>query len=53
MVKVKREKSDENPRPKKASKPSRGDTQLEIDVEGNVRESSTANLDAKEIIEID
>lgn len=53
MVKVKREKMDENPRPKKAARPSQGDTQLQLDDDGNVREDSTETLAAREIIEID
>ena len=52
-VKIKREKADENPRPRKVAKPKAGDTRLEIDDEGFVRESSTATLAGSEIIEID
>ncbi|KAK4496758.1 hypothetical protein PRZ48_012741 [Zasmidium cellare] len=53
--KIKRERKDENPRPRKVSRPSNGDTQLELDDEGSFRESSTATLDREEpeIIELD
>lgn len=52
-AKIKRECADQNPRPRKVSRPSAGDTQLEIDDDGRVRESSTATLGGPEVIEID
>jgi hypothetical protein len=53
QIKVKREQADENPRPRKVSRPSAGDTQLEIDDDGRVRESSTPTIAEREVIEID
>ena len=55
MTKIKREKADDNPRPRKVARPSAGDTQLQIDDDGSVREESTATLAAeeREVIEID
>lgn len=53
--KIKRERKDENPSPRKVSRPSAGDTQLELDDDGSVRESSIATLDREEqeVIELD
>lgn len=53
--KIKRERADNNPRPRKVSRPSAGDTQFEIGDDGSVRESSTATLGRQEheIIELD
>ncbi|SMQ55671.1 unnamed protein product [Zymoseptoria tritici ST99CH_3D7] len=55
MVKIKRERKDDNPRSRKAARPSAGDTLLSIDDDNGVRELSTATLqqDEKEIIELD
>ncbi|KAF2160292.1 hypothetical protein M409DRAFT_29147 [Zasmidium cellare ATCC 36951] len=53
--KIKRERADENPRPRKVSRPSAGDVQLELNDEGNFQQSSTASLGRKEqeVIELD
>ena len=53
QVKIKREQADENPRPRKLARPSPGNTQLELDDDGGVRESSTATLEGPVMIEID
>ena len=53
MAKVKREQADENPRPRKVSRPNAGDTQLELDDDGRMRERSTATLEGPLVIEID
>lgn len=54
-LKVKRERQDDNPRPRKAARPSAGASQLEIDDDGDFQESSTApwGFVEHEIIEID
>ncbi|KAK0270073.1 hypothetical protein LTR35_014321 [Friedmanniomyces endolithicus] len=52
-VKVKRERTDENPRPRKVARPSRHSTQLELDKEGGVRESATPTLAEREIVDLD
>ncbi|KAK1057011.1 hypothetical protein LTR74_014470 [Friedmanniomyces endolithicus] len=52
-VKVKRERTDENPRPRKVARPSRHSTQLELDEEGGVRESATPTVAEREIIDLD
>ncbi|KAF2480192.1 hypothetical protein BDY17DRAFT_33815 [Neohortaea acidophila] len=52
-VKVKQEHADDNPRPRKIARPRAGDTQLELDDDGGLRESSTATLQAPEIIVLD
>lgn len=54
-VKIKREKADENPRPRKISRPSAGDTQFEIGDDGGFRQASTSTLapDEKVVIELD
>lgn len=46
---------DDNPRPRKVSRPSAGDTQLQIDDDGNFREASVATLgrEEREVIELD
>lgn len=55
FVKIKRERKDDEDeqRPRKAARPSQGDTQLEVDDDGGVRERSTSTLAAREVIEID
>ncbi|KAK0268971.1 hypothetical protein LTS00_017413 [Friedmanniomyces endolithicus] len=52
-VKVKRERTDDNPRRRKVARSSRHSTQLELDEEGGVRESATPTLAEREIIELD
>lgn len=52
-VKIKREHADDNPRPRKIARPRAGDTQLELDDDGGVREGSTATLPALEVIVLD
>ena len=52
-MKIKRERGDDNPRGRKAARPSRGATQLELDEEGRVREGSTPTLAEIEVIELD
>lgn len=52
-MKVKRERTDDNPRPRKVSRPTRESTQLELDNDGRVRASSTPTLAEQEIIELD
>ncbi|TKA68034.1 hypothetical protein B0A55_08372 [Friedmanniomyces simplex] len=52
-VKIKRERTDENPRPRKVARPTRNSTQLELDDDGGVRESSTPSVVPREIIELD
>lgn len=54
-MKIKREKEDNNPRPRKKARPSVGDTQLEIDDDGGFRERSISTLPAveREVIELD
>ena len=55
MIKVKREATDDSPRPRKKVRPGRGDTQLEFAEDGKVREASTDTLEAagREVIELD
>jgi hypothetical protein len=54
-VKVKRERKDDNPRPRKAARPTTGATLLALDDENGVRELSTATLEneEREVIELD
>jgi len=55
-VKVKRERTDDDPRPRKFARPSAGDALLELEEDGeSFRESSTATLptDEKVVIELD
>jgi len=52
-VKVKRERTDDNPRRRKVARPSRNSMQLELDEEGGVRESATPTFAEREIIELD
>ena len=54
-MQIKRKKIDDNPRPRKVSRPSAGDTQLEISDDGDVREGSTSTLAPAEkvVIELD
>ncbi|KAK4951596.1 hypothetical protein LTR10_010573 [Elasticomyces elasticus] len=41
---IKRERTDDNPRPRKVARPNRASTVLEFDVDNSVRESSTATF---------
>ena len=54
-IQIKREKIDDNSRPRKVSRPSVGDTQLEMSDDGDVREGSTSTLAPAErvVIELD
>ena len=54
-IKVKRERTDDNPRPRKSARPSAGDALLELDDDGEgFRDSSTATLpDERVVIELD
>lgn len=53
-AKIKREKADQNPRPRKIARPSVGSTQLEVRDDGQVRAASTPTLaEEREIIELD
>ncbi|KAI5359904.1 hypothetical protein Slin14017_G094650 [Septoria linicola] len=47
--KIKREREDDNPRPRKVRRPAAGGTQLEIDGAGSFRETSVAGPLAREI----
>lgn len=54
MIKIKRERADDNPRPRKASRPSHGSAQFEIDDDGRVRASSTPTVKVEsEVIELE
>ena len=54
QIKIKRERAeDESTFARKVGVPSQGDTQMEIDDDGEVREESTVNLAAREIVELD
>jgi hypothetical protein len=52
-MKIKREKAEENARPRKVARPMAGDTQLEVDDEGNTHELSISTLAAREVMEIE
>ncbi|KAK3722677.1 hypothetical protein LTR37_002248 [Vermiconidia calcicola] len=55
LAKVKREKSDDNPRRRKKARPNAGDTQLELDDTDSFRRASTDTLPTteREVIELD
>ncbi|KAK3112409.1 hypothetical protein LTR53_011356 [Teratosphaeriaceae sp. CCFEE 6253] len=50
---IKRERTDDSPRPRKVERPMRDSTQLELDDDGQVRETSTPSNAEREIIELD
>ncbi|KAK3109587.1 hypothetical protein LTR53_016998 [Teratosphaeriaceae sp. CCFEE 6253] len=50
---IKRERTDDSPRPRKVARPMRDSTQLELDDDGQVRETSTPSNAEREIIELD
>ncbi|KAK4549817.1 hypothetical protein LTR36_005118 [Oleoguttula mirabilis] len=52
-VKIKRERADINPRPRKVARPNANSTQLEVDDNGRVRESSTPTIAEQEVIQLD
>lgn len=52
-MKIKRERLDENERARKKTRPKAGDTQLELDDDGDFREAFTSTLPKPEVIELE